>query len=1078
MAMAAICFAAQVGNVFAQTPDAGGIRGLVRDADLGGSVPAASVKTLERNLRATTDDDGAFAFLELPAGSYTLIVTKPGYQRAIVSGVAVAPGRLTEVNVDLTGEVTEMEELIVREIEIRDTATEAGLLRVREASVSMQDAISGELLRRAGASDAAGALKLVVGASVEDGRYATVRGLSDRYVGGALNRIRVPSADPKRRAVHMDLFPAGTIKSLSVVKTFTPDLPGDYSGGGVNIETAGIPDEPFLKFSFSREYDPLVTGREDFLGYAAPRMDPWGRHRGARDLPAEADNMERRGLLTGPDSEHERFVDAANPHSDVHVTLDRITRAFEPVIGTRRERAGPNWGANVSFGDRGVIGDGIWGWSTALAYGRKYQMQRGVETGYLLPPLGSAAEKPTSLAREAGTEELKYSQMGVAGIGDERGDQRVTVLGLRNRVTTDRAALRRSEFDPATSQSLGVDQGLQYVERSLDALQIAGRHALISPNEALFGLKTDWYAARNITEQEEPDARFFRNYVFPQVDGTWRHMPIPPGSSGAPQDRSTRIWRNTLEKNSQLGLNVELPFLRGIADPHGVFFGESGQKSEAEGRIRFGLSRDWTQRTYFQQSYFYDFAGQRDPLYTGPVYSVPPYRRGAAGRADYARDIAAWQASPAGQLYQILLLAAAADREKGQYVSSSPYALWSDVFLQPDRIGAGPYQNSLYWYIRPRLNDVSYTGEQEFHAGYAMIEFPATKQLSFMIGARAENTRLKVEPRSDMDELEPVRAYLVPVTTAVTNAITGRVINSYSIAGVPREEARAEVRDSRWLPAASATYEIMPGMKLRGAWSQTIARPTFLEIAPVITYDFIEGEALIGNRNLRLSEVTNYDVRWEWLRPGGEVYAVSWFQKDLRDPIEKESFGYLSRDYLLSVNYPAGRVTGLEFEFRRSLDFLPWPGEHLSVNLNYTRMDARVEMPEQMRISLAEHGIERDERDMEGQPKFLFNAGIMLDFPNTGTSAGLFYNLRGESLKSGAAVGDRGARPDVYLLEQGTLNFSFSQKLGRYVTLGLKIANITEESAVEVFRVEGQPDVDRRRYPDSVKTSFSVSVAL
>ena len=1065
-------------NALAQASDAGGLRGLVRDADLGGSVPAAAVRILERNLRASSDDDGAFVFLELPPGSYTLIVTKPGYQRAILGGVAVAPGRMTEVAVDLSGEVTEMEELVVRDIEIRDTATEAGLLRVRETSVTMQDAISGDLLRRAGAGDAAGALKLVVGASVEDGRYATVRGLSDRYVGGALNRIRVPSADPKRRAVHMDLFPAGTIKSLSVVKTFTPDLPGDYSGGGVNIETADIPDEPFLKLSISREYDPLVTGRDIFLGYSGPPMDPWGRHRGARDLPEEADNMEQQGLLTGPDSSHERLVDAANPHSEAHRTFDRITRAFAPVIGTRRERAGPNWGANLGFGDRGAIGDGIWGWSMALAYGRKYQMQSGVDTGYLLPMEGSAADKPTSVLRDAGSEELKYSQMGVAGIGDERGDQRVTVLGLRNRVTTDRAALRRSEFDPATSQSLGVEQGLQYVERSLDALQITGRHALVSPNDALFGLKTDWYAARNVTEQEEPDARFFRNYVFPQADGTWRHMPIPPGSSGAPQDRSTRIWRNTLEKNSQLGLNVELPFLRGVADPHGVFSGVAGPQSEAEGRIRFGLSRDWTQRTYSQQSYFYDFAGQRDPLYTGPVYSVPPYRRGAAGRADYARDVAAWNASPAGQSYQQMMLAAAADREKGQYVSSSPYALWSDVFLQPDRIGAGPYQNSLYWYIRPRLNDVSYTGEQEFHAGYAMVEFPVTKQLSFMVGARAENTLMKVEPRSDMDELEPIRAYLVPVTTAVTNAVTGQVITSYSIAGVTRDEARAELRDSRWLPAASATYEIAPGMKLRGAWSRTIARPTFLEIAPVITYDFIEGENLIGNGDLRISEVTNYDVRWEWFRRGGAVYAVSWFRKNLRDPIEKESFGYLSRDYLLSVNYPEGWVSGMEFEFRRSLDFLPWPGEHLSVNVNYTEIDARVEVPEQMQISLAEHGIVREERDMEGQPKFLFNAGIMLDFPKSGTSAGLFYNLRGESLKSGAAVGDRGARPDVYLLEQGTLNFTFSQKLGRCVTLGLKIANITEESAVEVFRVEGQPDVDRRRYPDSVKTSVSVSVAF
>ncbi len=1075
--IAALCLCGMALDCARAQSAAGGLRGTVRDADLGGGVPGASVRVLERNLRAATDDDGVFSFLELPPGSYTLTVAKPGYERAVLSGVAVAPGRLTEIAVELKGEVTEMEEMVVREVEIRDTATEVGLLNIRAGNVAMQDAISGDLLRRAGAGDAAGALKLVVGASIEDGRYATVRGLSDRYVGAAVNGIRVPSADPKRRAVHMDLFPAGSIQSLSVAKTFTPNLPGDYSGGGVNIETTGIPESPFFKASFSREYDPLTTGRTDFLGYDRPPMDRWGRHRGSRELPPEADNMEAQGLLGGMDSAHDQIAGPAYPHDDEHLLRDRITRAFAPVIGTRRQRAGANWGAAVQFGDRGEIGSGVWGWLAALNYGRKYQMQRGFETGYLLPLVGSPAEAPTSVTRETGAEELKYSEMFAAGIGDGK-EQQVSVMALRNRVTTDRAVLRRSEFDPAVDQSLGVDQAMHYTERSLDTVQLRGRHAPISPADAPFGLKLDWYAARNLTEQEEPDVRFFRNYVFNQGNGTWLHLPIPPGSSGAPQDRSTRIWRNTAEKNTQLGLNLELPFNLRAADPHGAFWGEAASRDAAEGRVRFGLSRDWTQRAYSQQGYYYDFAGQRDPLYTGPVYSVPPYRRGAAGRADYQRDLAAWRASPAGQLYDALMAAAAEDRTKASYVSASPYALWSDVFLESDRIGAGPWQNSMYWFIRPRLNDVSYTGEQEFHAGYAMVEFPVTRQLTLMMGARAENTRMKVSPRSDMDELEPIRAYLVPVVNTTVNPQTGRTISYYTIAGVPREQAEAEIRDSRWLPAASVTYALTPAMKLRGSWSRTIARPTFLEIAPIITYDFIEGEALIGNRDLRLAEVTNYDARWEWFRRPGEVYAFSWFAKEIGNPIEKESFGYLSRDYLLAVNYPEGRVHGVEVEFRRKLDFLPWPGEHLSLNVNYTRMSARVELPEAMKVSLAEHGIERDERDMEGQPKFLFNAGVLLDFERSGTSAGLFYNLRGESLKSGAAVGDRGARPDVYLLEQGTLNFSLSQKLGRHITLALRVNNLTEETAVEVFRVPGQPDIERRRFPDAVKTSFSVSASF
>jgi len=490
------------------------------------------------------------------------------------------------------------------------------------------------------------------------------------------------------------------------------------------------------------------------------------------------------------------------------------------------------------------------------------------------------------------------------------------------------------------------------------------------------------------------------------------------------------------------------------------------------------LSRDWTQREYRQQAYYYDFAAQNDPLYAGPVYSSPPYRRGSAGRRDYDRDVAAWKASPEGQNYANMQAAAAEDRRKSSFVTDSPDELWSDVFLDEDRIGAGPYQNSMYWHVRPRLNDVSYTGEQNFHAGYAMLEFPLTRQCTLTLGSRAENTEMIIRPTSDMDELEPIRAYQVPELAAITNTTTEEVTYFYSIKGVGREEAQAEIRESHWLPAAGLTYEFTPGLKLRGSWSRTIARPTFLELAPIITFDFVEGENLIGNRDLVISEVENYDVRLEWMPRDGEVYAVSWFRKEIMNPIEKESFSYLSRDYLLTVNYPDGQVSGMEAEFRRKLDFLPWPGEHLTLSLNYTRMEASVRIPEQMRISLSQHGLDREERDMEGQPEYLFNAGLMVDFERIGLSAGLFYNVRGDTLKSGAAVGDRGARPDVYLLRQGTLNFSLNQKIGSHFNVGLKLSNLTEESATEVYRRDGAADLVRRSYPDAVKTSFSVGCSF
>jgi len=92
-----------------------------------------------------------------------------------------------------------------------------------------------------------------------------------------------------------------------------------------------------------------------------------------------------------------------------------------------------------------------------------------------------------------------------------------------------------------------------------------------------------------------------------------------------------------------------------------------------------------------------------------------------------------------------------------------------------------------------------------------------------------------------------------------------------------------------------------------------------------------------GNKDLKISQLENDDVRWEWFRKPGEVWAVSWFYKYVKDPIEKVSFSYFGDPYVAAVNYPEGQVSGMEYEARKDLDFLPLPVGKLRVGINYTR---------------------------------------------------------------------------------------------------------------------------------------------
>ena len=218
----------------AQEAGGGALRGTVLDAEF--QVPLAQVRVtvVEALLTTETSEAGTFVFESVPPGVYTLALAKSGYDRLTRPDVLVTSGNLTDLRVEMVAEVFEMEEMVVTGTNLL-AGTEFEALELRAESVSLQDAISSELNFKAGVSDFSGALRLVVGASVVEGKYATVRGLSDRYTGTTLNGITVPSADPRKRAVQIDLFPSGSLDGVTVTKTFTPDLQGDFSGGGVDI---------------------------------------------------------------------------------------------------------------------------------------------------------------------------------------------------------------------------------------------------------------------------------------------------------------------------------------------------------------------------------------------------------------------------------------------------------------------------------------------------------------------------------------------------------------------------------------------------------------------------------------------------------------------------------------------------------------------------------------------------------------------------------------------------------------------------------------------------------------------------
>src|SRR5262245_48347887 len=148
---------------------AGSIRGIVLDQDFDVPLPGVPVTNLQTSEKVATSEQGNFVFSQVPPGRYTLVFTKEGYVRQVKTDVVVVTGQLTDLSVTLPGEFTELDEFVVQDI-LQSAGSEAALLELRFESPALMDSIGADLMHRAGASDAGEGLKLVTGASVQEGK--------------------------------------------------------------------------------------------------------------------------------------------------------------------------------------------------------------------------------------------------------------------------------------------------------------------------------------------------------------------------------------------------------------------------------------------------------------------------------------------------------------------------------------------------------------------------------------------------------------------------------------------------------------------------------------------------------------------------------------------------------------------------------------------------------------------------------------------------------------------------------------------------------------------------------------------
>ncbi|MDX5405507.1 MAG: TonB-dependent receptor [Chromatiaceae bacterium] len=373
-----------------------------------------------------------------------------------------------------------------------------------------------EQISRAGDSNAATALRRVTGLTLVKDKFIYVRGLGERYSSTLLNGAQVPSPDPTRNVIPLDMFPAGIIESLVVQKAYSPELPAAFGGGNVNIRTTAIPLQTTFNASVGTGYNSLNS--DDGFSYKGGSDDWRGKDDGLRGIsPALSAAQAQYGTLTPVNiAEALGGINATNL-AQAETLVRELGTAFNRDIDVKPTSVKPDFDGSVSFGSRFDLAKNVvFGVMSGVSYDRATQNIEEQERYYSV-----SGDNLLPLNRYddiKGTEhQVKLS--GMLNFGLELGvDHRLETATIYLRDTKDEIKIKNGDSIETINEAnrSNTDTSILYEERSMLSNQLRGRHNF----PYLMDLAVDWQYTDAKARRYAPGEVEYRRLNETQADGS------------------------------------------------------------------------------------------------------------------------------------------------------------------------------------------------------------------------------------------------------------------------------------------------------------------------------------------------------------------------------------------------------------------------------------------------------------------------------------------------------------------------------------------------------------------------------
>ena len=1015
--------------VLARAEDAGSaIAGRVLDATSGEPVEGASVVVTwpapadasepHRETRVT-GPDGTWEVTGISGGTYALRIEKSGFKAAQIARFVVRPGESPRADLSLSALGSTEPEMPsgVEEFVVVGTKAEA-IEASRESSDQLLNTLSAEEFSKFAASDVADALKFVPGVNVVKGQFAIIRGLEDRYSSTLYNGAPIPSPDPDRQSVPLDLFPSEVVTNLVVAKTFAPELPSNSSGGSIDIITHDYPEGLEIKATAGVGLN--SNARDGFTSFDAGSSVGRPSDGAGNVLGSEF------GLsLAGRGESREREV-------RYKLVLNREVD-YDTAVGFQEGREPSQ---RIRFGTQ-QSGDLALG-KLSLSDGRFDLTDSNEETQLLgyggfgldLDPQGNHKIDVSAFYVQKKDNAVEQKDNGFLPGYD------YSVLAAKQANGDD--VLKNGDFDAAATPSSWISRTVRpqpsmqltngpmwYTnfststsfdrDRDLLVTQLDGDHTI----EALEGLHVSWGANYAKTTQDEQSlgSRIFFEPTDPTI--------IPPHVPSAIQ---------SLEPGQFATPNSGILFSGASVDEHQYF-----------GRLDADYQVDLTDRAALKLSAgaWYENAqrGAEASFLQNPqivrAQCTPQCEGGGTNfvfLGDTANQLGHFtfddlRRDPSGDYTSLRKTTNDSKREITAGYLGSKATLWDRV----DVLGGLRLEH-----IVIESNNDPFIGEISPINGAPTI-FPT----SFLMFERLDNPALgevRTAPLPGTAFNDQLLGIQVPVNpaTGTVDLLTRDAIESL---------IDGKIDETRLLPSASFAYRPLDGLAFRGAFSQTVARPSFREISYYVSVEPGSDDLIVGNPQLKLSDVESYDLRSEYSWGDvGDLVAVSAFYKRIDDPIESivirdpTNFdGTTSALYRTFFNNPnVARLWGIEAEGRKNLGFIGLDfAQYFSVGANATYIDAQVARTQaELARSTRYFGVApgdtalysglKPTRRLFGQPEWIANADLTFDQPDWGTKATLAFFAISDVLDAAGAA-NLNAANQVYSLTLDRYVDSFSR---------------------------------------------------